>query len=290
MLPIHARQLVDFAALAASHGPALIVGASRISETCIEQYWLASQARLERWAHGLRSFQWSVSVTGSPVPKAWGLVRPVIEEILVSEILTRVWTAVLSAHDRRRGSATAEPTARSVLLGHLESRRRALALLVDTPGLDLTEAVHLNRLRRRCERWSDVLIGHLLETHNVSEFAVEPSRAREFADDLRTSDQTGGNLAWSLTAAAIRSAFRTGLCDHAPAGEQNARIAQAVLATFPPELFDSTGAFHSLFTVRMLHAASDAAGLVDELLHTGPPVTTWQRRRRARRRRPRTGR
>ena len=54
-------------------------------------------------------------------------LRGVLEEILVSEVLTRVWTAVLCAHDACRGAEEAGPAARSVLLGHIEARHRAPA-------------------------------------------------------------------------------------------------------------------------------------------------------------------
>jgi len=44
----------------------------------------------------------------------------VLEKFITSEILTRVWTAVVLRTRRRHGADDAEPIAEGVLLGHVE--------------------------------------------------------------------------------------------------------------------------------------------------------------------------
>ena len=58
-----------------------------------------------------------------------------LDEIFASEMLARVWTAVLVARDRRWKTDETEAIARNVLDSHLEARRRALALLLSWDGL-----------------------------------------------------------------------------------------------------------------------------------------------------------
>ena len=133
-------------------------------------------------------------------------------------------------------------------------------------------AVRLNQLRRRAERWTDLLIGYLAGLDPVSEFAFEPARADDFARDLRfMGRRPAGRQAWPLVVSSLHAAFRKGLSNESPNGDLNARIAAAILSCFPAELFDSTGQFRSLWMQRLSNATSDAQGMIADLL--GPPAT-----------------
>ena len=68
----------------------------------------------------------------------------------------------------------------------------------------------------------------------------------------------------------LRAAFRQGLTAESPNGDLNARIAAAILSCFPPELFDSTGQFRSLWLLRLANATADAQGMIAELLSPEP--------------------
>jgi hypothetical protein len=272
---MHARELVELAAIVSAHGPVLVRGPQRVSSSGLQQYWSESKCRLDRWAHSLKTFTVDMAAAGDEAcRRQWPQLRSILEEILLSEILTRVWTAVLCASDRRRGILEAEPIARSVLIGHMEARHRVLMLLVQGPGVDAAAAVRLNHLRRRAERWTDVLVGYLAGHDDVSEFAIEPERAKDFAQDLRLQGQSaGGRQAWPLVLSSLRASFRQGLAPMSPNADLNARIAASILCCFPPELFDSTGQFRSLWMQRLSNATSDAQGLIDELLAPAPAST-----------------
>jgi len=282
---MHARDLVELAAIVAAHGPVLVRGSQHLSGTSLEQYWTASKCRLDRWGRSLKGFV-SCAADASPpargylaarVPRRqaqWPLVRGVLEEILTGEVLTRVWTAVLCAHDRQHGGEDAEAVARSVLIGHLEARHRVLTLLARSAVIEAEGAVKLNHLRRRTERWTDLLIGYLVGLEDVSQFAVDPQRARDFAEDLRyRSSLQGGRHAWPLVLASLRAAFGEGLCAVSPNADLNTEIASSILACFQPELFDSTGLLRSLWLTRLANVTDDAQGLVEELLALDVPKT-----------------
>lgn len=261
---MHARELIELAAILAVHGPARIGSCKPIPRSSLEDYWVASKSRLDRWARGLKSLGSTVSSSNDCQRP---LVRATLEEILVSEPLTRVWAAVACASDRRHSIDEAEPIARSVLIGHMEARHRVLTLLVRTPAINADYAVKLNRLRRRTERWTDMLIGHLIEAGDVAEFATEPERAREFARDLRDqASAAGGRFATSLVMASLRAAFRQGLAVETPNADLNSQIAGSILSAFPSEMFDATGVFRSAWMVRLTGFADDTEGAIDELL------------------------
>jgi hypothetical protein len=226
----------------------------------------------------------------------------VLEEILVSEVLTRVWTAVLCAHDHQHGADDAGPVARSVMLGHIEARHRALTLVVHTSRVEVEAAVKLNSLRRRAERWTDVLVGHLaaavekgtgafcamhpkgppaescLSPFSATEFAADPARAKDFAEELRCRGALARHrFAWPLLLASLRGAFQRGTEGPSPNTELNARIAESIIACFPTELFDGTGLFHSIWIMRLMNVADDAQGMIDQLLAPQRAATQFDR-------------
>ncbi len=276
---MHARELVELAAIVSAHGPVLIRGTRQLSNTSIEQYWVTSKCRLDRWGRSLKDFS---DEADDPNPRRreqrWPRVRGVLEEIITGEMLTRAWTAVLCAHDRFHGTSQTESVARSVMIGHLEARHRVLNLLVRGPGIDAAEAVRLNHLRRRSERWIDLLVGYLTGMHDVAEFATDPDRAKEFAEDLRyQSHLKGGRHAWPLVLASLRTAFRKGLHPISPNADMNAKIASSILSCFQPELFDSTGLFRSLWLTRLSNITTDAQGMLEDLLSLESPSSRTNR-------------
>jgi hypothetical protein len=265
---MHARELVELAAIVSAHGPVLIRGCRQLSATSLQQYWTASKCRLDRWARSLKGFAGYADDAGEQRRRAqWPLVRGVLEEILTGEVLTRVWAATLCAHDRHHHSNDTEAIAQSVLIGHLEARHRVLTLLVRSPAIEAEGAVKLNHLRRRTERWTDLLVGYLAGLYDVSQFAVDPERAKQFAEDLRyRSNLPAGRHTWPLMLASLRAAFGEGLCSISPNADLNAQIASSILACFQPELFDSTGLLRSLWLTRLANVTNDAQGMVEDLL------------------------
>src|SRR5262245_7110062 len=128
---MHARELAELAALVAIHTPILIEGGGTIEPDCNQQYWSASKCRLDRWGRVLRNLQTAAGEVQLPATLAWPRVRPVLEEILASELLTRLWTAMSVAYDATHGPDELSPVARNVFASHFEARTRLLGLMAD---------------------------------------------------------------------------------------------------------------------------------------------------------------
>jgi hypothetical protein len=265
---MHARELVELAGILSAQGPVLVRSPQRLSASGIQQYWIASKCRLDRWSRSLRSFAADAHAQDPLQRRAeWPYVRGVLEEIVTGEMLTRVWTALASLSDRRHGCQDVEVVARSVMIGHVEARHRVLMLLVNGPGIDGEAAVKLNRLLRRVERWTDLLIGYLADLGDVGEFAIDPHRARDFSEGFETRNcRAWRPRAWPLVLASLRMAFRQGLAPESPNEDLNRGIASAILACLPCELFDSTGQFQSLWLLRLYNLTSDVEGMIESLL------------------------
>ena len=264
---MHASELVELAAAVSTQGPALIHGKVRPSAAAIEQYWHGSKCRLDCWSRALRRYAKNAPGAGREWRSAhWPMMRAVFEEVLAGEILTRVFAAVMCGYDRHHGSDVAEPVARSIFIGHLEARHRVLTIMLRGPGINAQQAAMLNQLRRKTERWSDMLLGYLMTHVEIDDFAVDPGRAKEFAEDLsHQKELKNGSSAWALVKASMKTAFGRGLGPLAANGDLNEKIALGVLACFASDQFDSIGKLRSLWMARLHGAADDAQGLIDEL-------------------------
>ena len=277
---MHTQELVELAALVATHGSALISGPAGLSRANLEDYWTASKCRIDRWGRKLREYSLETEELGENWARdRWSEVLPVLQEVLTSEVLARVWAAVVTAHDHHHGSDLAEPIARSILAAHLEARNRVLRLIHSGPYAGSQEAASLDQIRRRCERWTDLYIGYLITAHDVAEFAIDPGRAREFAGDISSEDHQGvGRPARALAMGSLRASFPMKLVGPSPNIDLNARIAASIVACFPAEIFDSTGLFRSLWLAQIQNTANDAEEMLNELLNLeGEPAASSSR-------------
>lgn len=255
---IHARELVELAALAAQHGPALLETRHEVPPGAIENYWTASKCRLDRWRPAL--------ALHDPPPR-----RPhdpplaaIIEEILAGEVLARVWGSIATALDRRQCTDRLEPIVRSVLVGHQEARNRVLKLLLDPKRLPAEDAGRLNALRALLERWTDVLLSRLWGLVDTDAYAVDPDRVDDFAIDL--DPMATPKAARPLLFAALRQTLDQRLSATSPNPDLNARIAESVLAFFPAELLGSERLYGSFWFLRLTTAADEAQRLLESLL------------------------
>ena len=103
------------------------------------------------------------------------------EEILVSEIQCRVFTCLLQQVGGRETTQAAAAVVRSVWLGHQEMRCRVLAWLADGVGAGLPIADQINRTRRRCERWCDLLLARI-GGDLAPNFAIDSARFAQFVE------------------------------------------------------------------------------------------------------------
>ena len=267
---MHVRQSIELAALISSSAQTIVNHSGQLSQVGIEEYWTVSKCRHESWSRKLKQHSTRIkSLRGRPARQLWCGTRGVLEEILTSEILTRVWAAVCCANEQRRGTVEAAPIVRNVLTGHLEARHRALNLMVQGHGLHVEEAVNLNRLRRRTERWTDVLLGNLVPNGAVDEFAFSAERVRDFADHSDGHAIRSTRYQWLL--ASLRASYQRGLAPVSPNAELNGRIAAAILSCLGPELFDSTGLLKSHWLARLDHTTNDTQGMIEQLLVLDEP-------------------
>jgi hypothetical protein len=127
----------------------------------LRRYWLSSLCRYDAWMTAVADVrQRRQALSWSEKASDFRILRPVLEDVLVSEPATRLFAAAMSAFpDGRDGAGPdARALANSALDRHVDARQRTLQFMVYGQGFDLSEAVELNRLRRRMERLTDSLL------------------------------------------------------------------------------------------------------------------------------------
>lgn len=262
---MHTRELIELAGIIATHGDMLTSQAGRLQSAGAATYWSAAQCRSARWSRAMK--QHSLRVCSSASQQAsdlWTSIRPTLEEILCSEVLSRVFGAMCCGHERRHGGNELTPIVRVVMSGQLETRLRALNLLVYGHGLRIEDSVRLNRLRKQTERWVDLLLSLLAEHQDVAaEFAFRPARLQEFAQQWRAG--ATGQAQRSLTLASIRIAYQYSLSNVVPNADLNRKIAAGVMGCLNSDVFDSTGLLKSMWLEKLNCTVDDAQGMLDTL-------------------------
>lgn len=172
-------------------------------------------------------------------------LQPVLDEIWVSEMLTRIWGAVLACAGREILSREYETLARHILIGHLGVRRQALELMTRNTAYMAGGLARFSDLSLRVERWTDLLLSHLLEAYDVDDFAFDPRRSREFqCRVLLQSAEAPLALNWTILLSGLRTAFSR---IQVPVGAESSpqrEVVTSVLACFPAGVLPSNEMSH----------------------------------------------
>jgi len=240
---VNQRLVAEFTALVATQASLVIEGTTPIPDGPLWVYWQHSQGVLRRWRVML----------DDRANLADSAVRPrllsVAADVLVSELLTRVWGAVLTASDLQRRERHSEPIARSVLAAHQQCRVSVMRLLMNSFVLPREKLAELDRLRRRVERWTDLLLGPLVARYGdaIKEFAFDHRRASEFGHEQFVARfRTTAPPTWSFLLAGLRSAFPSDATTSVTTNDPTLTILRSVLAVFPDDAFQNEGPIKSL--------------------------------------------
>jgi len=232
--------LTEVAALLASHNRLFVEHPDEMSTEAAGDYYILSRNRFNRWMRQLRDVESGATVTDPTLLLAPGhgrqIARTIAEQVLVNEMLTRIWTVMLIARDRFRSQNRIEPLAQNVFLGQLAVRKRALSVCLNDKGLDANDMVAIDKLRESTERWTDLLNCSLMGRYDLWDYAFDESRAQQFLRDReeqRTLDHR--NHAWVLILSGLRFSFpdRDGLA--ASVHEDDRRILRLMLTSFPED-------------------------------------------------------
>ncbi len=282
---MHCVHLADLAAVLSQHGPAILYRHESVPAAAVARYWTSSRGRFELWHRAIGRYQRAEQLGDWVQMRAWWRDNTgVLEEILLSDMLTRVVAALATGLDRGRDEDEISPIAHAVYLTHLETRNRVQHLMLFGRAGSVQNAVRLNRLRKGVERWTDALLGRLW-AHMPEEicYAIDPDRARACAEDARSQIgcDTRETADW-LLGAAMHDMLSRRCSSTASLPQANRSVGDSVMLMLRPDLFDSVGTLKSLWLHRLRFDADRTSTVLHEALqpdlkgvkpgHAGKPV------------------
>ena len=229
------------------------------------RYWSASKCRLQRWQAALKVFENDFQ-NPCEMHDPWHAIEVVIQEILMSELLTRVWTVVLIQHDRYIEHNEMQSIGQSVFIGHLETRNRAMRLMIKNRASNQKAYDRLEELRRRMERWVDLLLSRISDLELAIQFGFDEHRVRDFAADRHMEDSQRRDQVQKLLLASLTSSLKNGVKQWTANPDLNREIAAGVLACFPGDRFDTHGIPKSIMMMQMDQVQNDTHAMVQGLI------------------------
>jgi hypothetical protein len=268
---MHCVLVADIAALLSQHGPAVLYRGDTIPPQAVTQYWASSRTRFELWHQMISRYRHAEQSGDSILMRSWWREHIVVlEEVLVSEMLTRVLAALAAGLDHAGDCEEISPVTHAVYLTHVETRNRVQQMMLFGRGNSVQDAVRLNRLRQGVERWTDALIGRMTVQNPANiQYAINANRAEEYAREMRSYGHgpARDTASWLMNAA-MNDMLRRRTSPDAALPEANRGVTQSVMMMLRPDLFDSVGTLKSLWLHRLQIDTDRTDRVLDELSAT----------------------
>lgn len=246
---MHCVLTADLACLLSQHGSAVIGSGHGLNPQAIARYWATSRTRFELWHQTLARYRWAEDSGEFHLLRNWWREHiSVLEEVLVTEILTRVVAALAAAIDTRETTDEISPITHAVFTNHVEARNRVQKIMLLGRGNSIENAVRLNRIRQTAEQWTDAMIGSLsLDAFGDLQYAFDPCRAAHHGEDARryANEPSRHTVMWLMNAS-MKNTLSRQTTSLAVLPEANRMVYRSVVALLPNRLFDSYGTLKSL--------------------------------------------
>lgn len=246
---MHCISIADLAGLVSEHAPALIYRGAHIKSTSLSTYWVSSRNRFDRWHQSMARYK-RLEREGNPLAlKCWWQDNlPVLEEVIVSEMLTRTVAALGATLDAAHKTDDVSPVTSAIHLSNLDASNRVQRMLIAGQGNRVHESVRLNRLRKGVERWTDMLLGRMASgSQEFLKFAFDRVRADSHATEARELGIQASTTSMWLIQASMRQMLQQRLSSEAAFPHCNRAVADSVLGLFSADLFHDSGTLKSKF-------------------------------------------
>jgi hypothetical protein len=256
------REFLTQALFLTSQFDGIVTARCRPPESALQGFWIASRSRFDQWGAALRRCTDQLDQTDYAVDWLWQRCSPLLEEILISEIVTRIWSYLLEVLDDRWGFHEYGPVGQSAYRAHIDARRRVLNLLLRGRQRSMPAVWRLNCQRLNAERWTDLLISQVEPRAWLGAYAFDEQRVRRFHG---TAYHRADAIA--ILGAASQAAFAH--CADVPPDhiELHQRMHAAMLACLGHELFQGTGQPISPWQARLMALTDDTQALLHEWLN-----------------------
>lgn len=228
---------------------------SRVGQHSIQNQCEPSPLALKQFWQCTRKLQqsWDEFLTSDACLEADSKTRfeEIAAQLFTTELVTRVWSTILASIDLQTGKQDLTRIATNAVNGFLQVRHRLLSQLLKQ-DCAASWAADLDRLRRRCDRWTDLLIGNICGGDDVFQFAFDVDRARDFAEEAAESGETARPVEF-LVAAGVRLSLLGQLPNVSLDSPAFEGLVQSIMGSIPEQAFQDDGTLSS----RRLSAKGD---------------------------------
>ena len=263
---MHPRWLVESAGMWGYHGAMFAESQQPFEVSAVHAYWSSNRLRFDAWNGLLREhlprFQ---SPVRSRRDEAWSQLVGLIEEVLLSEPLTRITVAVAMRLETREIDGESCAIMHNVFCSHLAFRHRCLKLALEGLDLRMEWANRINRLRVYLEQWTDMLLGFFSDMATAQEYAHSMERVAEYATEY--GYRRLGNdapMIWSLFLAGNRHWLDQYQPSAIPFQSLSQEVSHAALGMVHPGWFDSLG----LLPSRLANSISQRLQFIDQTIES----------------------
>ncbi len=275
---MHCVETAEFAALLAHHAAIILSDNQAYAGKELTRYWVESRARMEQWHEDLSHYH-TIDADLRPFAMQawWTNYQATLEEIMVTDILSRIVAALGLAIDQRRQQREIDPVTHSVFVSHLEARNRVFKLVLFGRGSSASQSLQLNRLRRAVERWIDrLLVPIVIIEPTARRYAIDFERLdANLQDYFEESSPDFRSLSDRLSRSAMGCTLRSRTKCKAAHPSYNDQVTDTVVSLLPASAFDSLGWFKStkfapFAKTTQLDAKLAAGHTLHSMLHNNP--------------------
>lgn len=223
--------LADLAWLGGLAGQTLGAGPLNCRGAVVKSMWQHSRRCLQTWTARLSELSAGVESASSNLSEQ--VERefvPLANEFFVVELGVRVWSALLAGEDDDARDADVRIVLGNNFRRWTQVRTQILSLMLSAPPSCHASLSVVDQLRRRCERWSDLLICQM----GASEWAVpllfDPERADDSPMGMDDEEETASRQSLAL---AGRAVFLNKLPRQAISTLELLELSAALLASLP---------------------------------------------------------
>lgn len=243
---MHAITLAELASTFVGMASTILKHRLLPAQEAAQALWTIHRSRCDEWNYRLASHRDALNRTGATArSRKWHEVMPVLQEILLTEPLTRTLACFASHLEELQLSDEFSPLLHSNLVSHIEARHRCLNLIVFGQGLSVESSVKLNRLRRNLETYSDQLLAVMPQSSTIEAYCFDARAILNTRMELsRTADALNGRWLQLHVQSLERQLWQNLQSDidwRAANGRLNHRISQSVMGLVPHQTFDGFG-------------------------------------------------
>ncbi|MEI8022300.1 MAG: hypothetical protein WCH39_29080 [Schlesneria sp.] len=236
---LSAKSLAELALVVSHAAPGILEETKAPSAESICGFWRSNRLLQKRWMNeldaGTNASSYDMELFETLTPR-----------LFTSEILIRTFSTLLAALDRRLGTDDLTRVARNVVSGLLEIRMIVLSRLLTVVEDDHDRVQKIDRLRRRCDRWNDLLVGTIGIKDECFEFAIDPDRARDFGEESMFAETEFGVRPFEqLVSAGLRGTFLQHLSNQNFEEPEFLILTKSILSCIPRQALHRDGSFRT---------------------------------------------